>query len=82
MKATLVNTLSWDKHHYRLDPPLAGHTNVVASYSIDPLIEPETLIFAADENGTITEWCEIGGGRGNGHDAVAALREEGYEVAK
>lgn len=82
MKATLVKIRSWDKHHYRLDPPMSGHADVVASFSNSSLIEPETLIFAADENGQITNWCEIGGGRCNGHDAIAALREEGYEVAE
>jgi Iap family predicted aminopeptidase len=82
MKATLVKSLSWDKHHYRLDPPLVGHTNVVASYSNSPLVEAETLIFAADESGEIIDWLEIGGARCNGHDAVAALLEEGYEVVE
>lgn len=92
MKATKIRNLSSAGHAipgmtanhakqlYRLDPPLEGHEYVVVS-AATVLGEPETYIFAADPDGTITDWVELDGSFKGALDHEAALRGAGYEVA-
>ena len=55
---------------YRLDDGSFVIASSVTSYS-----GAETLVFPADSDGNVTDWCEIGGGRGylNHEEALATL---------
>lgn len=65
---------------YRCDPggPLPQY--VVASAAAGPRSGPETYVFAADENGVITEWDLLTGSARGDLDHDAAIRRAGYEV--
>jgi hypothetical protein len=62
---------------YRLDPPLQGHEYVCVSAVM--VLDPETLIFPADEQGNITSFLDLDGSF-KGLDHERALRNAGYEV--
>ena len=48
---------------------------VIASSVVDVYSGPETLVFASNEDGDVTSWNEIGGGRGylDHKEALASL---------
>lgn len=54
----------------------AGEDHYVVS-SVTPIIGgPETLVFAADEQGEVTDWGEVAGGRGlSRSEAIADLED-------
>lgn len=87
--ATYLGTMDefrGDARLYRLSPPLLRdgkvmtteeHVVVSAVVFADGL---ETYIFAADENGEITEWGELEGSFRGDLDHVRALKKAGYRV--
>ena len=79
---------------YELSEPLDGNKFVVVSavdlgaeaHILDsvfgnPRASCETYIFAADENGNVSEWGELDGSFKGGKDHARALRGAGYEIA-
>jgi hypothetical protein len=52
----------------------------VVSSIYAPFTGPETLVFSSDENGRVTSWIEVAGGRGVTRDeAIAEL--EGTDLS-
>lgn len=58
-KIRKLSSFNGDAALYRLDDG-----TYVAVSAIDTYSGPETLVFPADEDGDVTDWGEIGGGRG------------------
>lgn len=54
-----LNGFKGDAALYRL-----GDGNYVVVSAVEAYSGPETLVFPADSHGEVTEWAEIGGGRG------------------
>lgn len=75
---------------YRLSEPLDSEWNeeapkaefVVVSAAVVMYCGPETYIFAADEAGEVTNWCELPGSMKGTLSHAEALEHAGYEVAK
>lgn len=68
-----------DQKLWLLSEPLEGHTHVVTS-AVTVLGEPETYIFASNEEGLIEEWGELDGSFRGELDHEQALRNAGYMV--
>lgn len=75
-----------DQRLYLLDPPLAHYDpdRKAAEYVVVSacLVEgaPETYIFAADESGEITNWCEMSGSCKGTLQHSVALARAGYSI--
>jgi hypothetical protein len=87
--ATLVkDNLSWAKGHaalYRLSEPMTSfkgvQTDFVVVSSVCAMFSgPETFIFAADENGEVTDWGEMDGSTRGMYGHAEALEDAGYTV--
>jgi len=69
---------------FRLDPPLSGYGGIEASLAlvsaVEVLGEPETYIFACNEDGKVTEWMELPGSYRGGLSHERALRNAGYDT--
>lgn len=61
---------------YKLEPPLDGHRYVVASQ--DRLGIAETMVFAADNHGNVTDWGGMGVVKEYSH--LHALESIGYKL--
>lgn len=80
--------------HYRLSVPLSPYFwadeedgdaecafNDVVVSAVDAMFSgPETYIFGANKNGTITNWIELPGSFKGSWDHIEALRRAGYGV--
>lgn len=86
MKATLIKSrltgFTGEASLYRLEPPLDGHEYVVVSATVVPYSGPETYVFAASDEGEISDWGELEGSYRGGLSIDEALRGAGYEVQK
>lgn len=91
--AKLVRRLTdWrgDAALYQTTPPLDGNEHVVVSavdtalrfeqYGTPRSMQIETYIFAANEDGSVTEYGELSGSMKGTLDHAEALLEAGYEV--
>ncbi len=70
-----------DASLYRLDPPLEGSALVAVSATVAPYTGPETYIFPANSDGSVTDWGELPGSTRGTLSHVEALHGAGYEVA-
>lgn len=70
-KIRKLSNFKGDAALYRLDDG-----SYVAVSAINTYGGPETLVFPADESGEVTDWLEIGGGRGylDHEEALATLQ--------
>lgn len=73
---------------YRLDPPYlpvyGDAVEYVVASSVDYAFDtgsPETLVFAADENGEVSDWTDLAVVHGE-EDHEQAISNLGYEVAQ
>lgn len=64
---------------FELDPPYYSNKYVVSS-AIDNELGMETYLFAADEEGNITNWLELPGSVRYVYDPYKPLRDAGYQV--
>jgi len=78
MIAYKINSIS-QKHRqvFSLVPPYRGHTFVVSSY-VSKFTEPETLIFACNNEGKVLDWTEITGTRENEPMHLDLIKSMGY----
>lgn len=77
---------------FRMEPPHEGREYVVVSAvtpkpsgnpaldTIPGILDPETFIFPAKQDGTVTEWLELPGSFLGAMDIPQALRNAGYEI--
>ena len=78
MIAYRINSISQNSRQvFALVPPYNGHTFVVSSY-VNKLIEPETLVFPCDNEGTVVDWCEIAGTREDEPMHLELIKGLGY----
>ena len=83
MKAMFVKDLSGytgEAKLYQLEPPLDGNEYVVVSATYAMFSGPETYIFPATPDGTVTGWGELDGSFRGELDHKLALKNAGYEV--
>lgn len=83
MRAIWIKTIDGftNMRLYRCEPGGKLPEHVVVSAINVPFTGPETYIFEANKNGTITQWGELYGSFRGGLDHEKALRDAGYEVA-
>lgn len=64
-------------HVYHLSPPLSGRTYVVSS-AVDNQYTKETMVFASDSDGKVSDWTDLA----SSHlvDPKAPLEALGYVV--
>jgi len=80
MIAYKINKLSdRDRHVYALVPPYSGHAFVKTSYA-NKFTDPETLVFACDNEGNVLDWCEITGVRDEVPMHTHLLENMGYNT--
>ena len=65
---------------YRLDPPCCNIEYVVVSAVCNSLVH-ETMIFAANEDGEVTDWSDLACVR-DSTDHARCLKELGYSIAE
>lgn len=75
-----------DARLYELSEPHEGYgvdptSRVIVSAVVAPLTGPETYIFAAGDDGRVSDWGEMPGSFQGALDHEQALRGAGYEVA-
>lgn len=63
---------------YKLNPPFEGHEYIIVSAVEVTVSGPETYVFAANEKGEVTDWCELGGSFKGSLDHKKALNNIGY----
>lgn len=64
---------------WKLDPPFNGNEFVITSAVITSS-EPETLIFAADKSGKVTDWFELSGSIRGSLDHLTCISNLGYAI--
>lgn len=67
---------------WRMDPPLDGHEFVISSAVVAMFTGAETYIFAASEDGEVTDWLELPGSFQGGLDHDTAIMRAGYEIVE
>jgi hypothetical protein len=73
-----INSISQNSRQvFALVPPYNGHTFVVSSY-VSKFTEPETLIFACDNEGKVLDWTEITGTREDEPMHLELIKSLGY----
>jgi hypothetical protein len=87
MEVTLVRTIPWERGEarvYRVPVSEAFPTGyVVASAAMTSDRGPETMLFPCDEQGNVSDWCEIAQVRGMRHRAAlvaAGLAESESQI--
>lgn len=69
---------------FKLDPPHEGHEFVMSSRCRDKCAEIqgcfEVYLFAADADGEVTDWCELGGSQKNCSSVEQPLIDLGYSI--
>lgn len=88
MKATLIKKIERFPGRaslYRLEPPLEDgedrHGLVIASAANCPITgRPETYLFPANEDGEVTDWCELGGSQKGTLSHGDVFADIGYEI--
>lgn len=66
---------------FELDPPYYSNKYVVSS-AIENEFAMETYLFAADEEGNITNWLELPGSVRYVYDPYLPFVEAGYDVSR
>lgn len=81
MIAYKINSLSdRDKHIYALVPPYKGRYSFVKTSYTYKFMEPETLVFACDNEGKIIDRCEITGIRDEAPKHTFLIENMGYST--
>lgn len=85
-----LNDWQGDAALYRTEPPLDGNEYVVVSavdiakrhdiHDMPRVMQIETYIFAATDEGEVTDFAELSGSMKGTLDHAEALRDAGYEV--
>jgi hypothetical protein len=79
MIAYKINSISENyRQVFALVPPYNGHNFVVSSYT-NKMAEPETLVFACDNQGNIVDWFELTGIRTEEPMHVDLIKSMGYD---
>lgn len=79
--ATLIRRTAPTRELYRCEPPLDGHSLVIAS-GVRNGFAHECYLFPADEAGNVTDWGELSGSIRGTVEAEDAFARAGYAIVR
>jgi hypothetical protein len=86
--ATAIKTLNhWNglATVYKVEPAIKSYENNSYDYVVVSQVNalysgPETYMFGSNEDGEVTDWCELPGSRRGSYTHEEVLNDEGYTV--